>query len=299
MLSQKQVSNASILSGFSKNEENLEQIILLQFKRGIQAQCLTRHTMAKEFWIGDVQEGAHDGAEVELKGWVKRTRGSNKIRFVVLRDSTGTIQCVAKRETLGDEAFEELNLKDNVSKEINRAWLNLALERQEFNFFKKKYRNKTILIASERIDFLLWNGMTSQAKRVINYLDKDIRTLAKARISLRSQSYGVDSLISKVPANLKEDPGLAYERFIWRARKGRIDSATEILKTHSQSKETLKFPLKWSRKRRDYARQAMRDNKSELAYYLASNHFVSGGSDYADLEWLAAVSYTHLRAHET
>ena len=31
----------------------------------------------------------------------------------------------------------------------------------------------------------------------------------------------------------------------------------------------------------------MRDNKSELAYYLASNHFVSGGSDYADLEWLA------------
>ena len=64
--------------------------------------------MAKEFWIGDVQEGAHDGAEVELKGWVKRTRGSNKIRFVVLRDSTGTIQCVAKRETLGDEAFEEL-----------------------------------------------------------------------------------------------------------------------------------------------------------------------------------------------
>ena len=64
--------------------------------------------MAKEFWIGDVQEGAHDGAEVELKGWVKRTRGSNKIRFVVLRDSTGTIQCVAKRETLGDEAFEGL-----------------------------------------------------------------------------------------------------------------------------------------------------------------------------------------------
>ena len=64
--------------------------------------------MAKEFWIGDVQAGIHDGAEVELKGWVKRARGSNKIRFVVLRDSTGTIQCVAKRDALGDESFEEL-----------------------------------------------------------------------------------------------------------------------------------------------------------------------------------------------
>ena len=64
--------------------------------------------MAKEFWIGDVQAGVHDGAEVELKGWIKRTRGSNKIRFVVLRDSTGTIQCVAKRDAIGDEAFESL-----------------------------------------------------------------------------------------------------------------------------------------------------------------------------------------------
>ena len=60
---------------------------MLSNKRGIQAQCLSRTNMAKEFWIGDVQAGAHDGAEVELKGWIKRSRGSNKIRFVVLRDS--------------------------------------------------------------------------------------------------------------------------------------------------------------------------------------------------------------------
>ena len=64
--------------------------------------------MAKDIWIGDVQNGDHDGAEVELKGWVKRTRGSNKIRFVVLRDSTGIIQCVAKRDVVGDEQFESI-----------------------------------------------------------------------------------------------------------------------------------------------------------------------------------------------
>ena len=65
-----------------------------------------RRGMAKDIWIGDVQNGDYDGQEVELKGWVKRTRGSNKIRFVVLRDSTGSIQCVAKRDTVGDDAFE-------------------------------------------------------------------------------------------------------------------------------------------------------------------------------------------------
>jgi len=64
--------------------------------------------MVKTIWIGDVQSGMYDDQVVELKGWVKRTRGSNKIRFVVLRDSTGTIQCVAKRDVLGDEAFESV-----------------------------------------------------------------------------------------------------------------------------------------------------------------------------------------------
>ena len=64
--------------------------------------------MVKTIWIGDVQKGQYDGQSVELKGWIKRARGSNKIRFVVLRDSTGTIQCVGKRDALGDETFDLL-----------------------------------------------------------------------------------------------------------------------------------------------------------------------------------------------
>ena len=64
--------------------------------------------MGKEYWIGDVMAGSHDAKEVVLKGWVHRARGSNKIWFIVVRDSTGHIQCVAKREAVGDECFESL-----------------------------------------------------------------------------------------------------------------------------------------------------------------------------------------------
>ena len=64
--------------------------------------------MQKDIFIGDVQSGDHDGQHIELKGWINRTRGSNKIWFVVLRDSTGRIQCVAKREDLGDDTFDAL-----------------------------------------------------------------------------------------------------------------------------------------------------------------------------------------------
>jgi len=62
--------------------------------------------MAKDCWIGDVHKGNFDGQEIELKGWIHRTRGSNKIRFLVLRDSTGVIQCVIKRDSVGDHSFD-------------------------------------------------------------------------------------------------------------------------------------------------------------------------------------------------
>ena len=45
--------------------------------------------------------------EVRIRGWVHRERGSNKLKFIVLRDSTDIIQCVIERETAGDEKFEE------------------------------------------------------------------------------------------------------------------------------------------------------------------------------------------------
>ena len=64
--------------------------------------------MQKSIFIEDIKSGNYDGQIVDLKGWVSRTRGSNKIRFIVLRDSTGRIQCVAKRDVVGDDVFEKL-----------------------------------------------------------------------------------------------------------------------------------------------------------------------------------------------
>jgi asparaginyl-tRNA synthetase len=47
--------------------------------------------------------------EVALRGWVYRERGSNKIRFIVLRDSTNIIQCVLKRDDFSDELWEQID----------------------------------------------------------------------------------------------------------------------------------------------------------------------------------------------
>jgi soluble lytic murein transglycosylase len=157
----------------------------------------------------------------------------------------------------------------------------------------KKNSEITKPLINTRIDFLLWNGMVGDANLLLPYLSKDRQRLVRARLALLKQDYGVDLLIKNIPANLKSDAGLAYDRFLWRAKKGRSNDAIDILKQQSLSGSNLKYPNKWSRKRRDYVRQAMRDNQPELAYFLASNHFLTSGSDYADLEWLAG--YISLR----
>jgi len=53
--------------------------------------------------------GAHDGKAVTLRGWVYNRRSSGKLQFIMLRDGTGVIQCVASRGSFSEEDFEILD----------------------------------------------------------------------------------------------------------------------------------------------------------------------------------------------
>jgi len=58
--------------------------------------------------------GASVGKEVTLAGWVYNKRSSGKIRFVMLRDGTGVIQCVFLKNQVPGAAFD---LADSVTQE--------------------------------------------------------------------------------------------------------------------------------------------------------------------------------------
>jgi asparaginyl-tRNA synthetase len=51
----------------------------------------------------------HVGETVHLRGWVFNTRSSGKIRFLILRDGTGFLQCVAGAQDLSEAEFEVLS----------------------------------------------------------------------------------------------------------------------------------------------------------------------------------------------
>ncbi len=138
-----------------------------------------------------------------------------------------------------------------------------------------------------RLDDLLWRGQSTAARRNIPRAPEGWPELAEARLTLVERAPGVDTRIEAVPEALQDHPGLAYERFNWRARKGRHSEAIALLVTRSADPEKLGRPEKWANWRRIYARRALREGRPEEAYTLASHHFLVDGSAFADLEWLS------------
>jgi asparaginyl-tRNA synthetase len=56
-----------------------------------------------------IQEAIKKGkGEVAIRGWVHRERGSNKLKFIVLRDSTNVIQCVLKKDNF-EKSWDEID----------------------------------------------------------------------------------------------------------------------------------------------------------------------------------------------
>ncbi len=53
--------------------------------------------------------GKHVGEEVTINGWLYNKRSSGKIRFLVIRDGTGILQCVMVKNALPEETFNKFD----------------------------------------------------------------------------------------------------------------------------------------------------------------------------------------------
>lgn len=167
------------------------------------------------------------------------------------------------------------------------AWRDLNLDAEEQALFLRNHRSDIASAHVARLDRLLWAGRTRDASAMLDLVPADWRKLAEARIALRLDENGVDGLIAAVPASLRGDPGLAYERFLWRTRKGRTESARTLMMERSSSADALGRPEDWGNRRRSLARDLMRDDRDREAYRLAANHHLTEGRHYSDLEWLS------------
>ncbi|MDU8943976.1 lytic transglycosylase domain-containing protein [Ovoidimarina sediminis] len=182
------------------------------------------------------------------------------------------------------------------------AWTMHDLTQADERYLLERYGEVLKDHHEARLDYLLWAGEAEAAERLFPRVSEGWQALARARIALRKKAKGVDTLIEKVPARLAGDPGLAYERFMWRLDKGRRDGAVEILLEREGTRAALGQPAHWGNWRRILARQWMRAGDGKTAYAIASAHGMTPGEgySYADLEWLSGyLALTYLDDAET
>ena len=170
-----------------------------------------------------------------------------------------------------------------------RAWREMSLTPDEESRLLASWSGVLAPYHVERLDMLLWRGLTGEAERMLSRVDAAHQALARARISLRRGDPGVDTLVARVPSALAGDAGLAYERFRWREKHGMGEAAEEMMRQRSTSAAALGRPEAWADERIDMVREDERNGRYREAYLLAAQHFLdpSVGYDYNELEWLA------------
>jgi soluble lytic murein transglycosylase len=183
------------------------------------------------------------------------------------------------------EALFEAGDSDPAIELIRVAWVNGEFSAREDKRFYQKYRRhlrEQDHIA--RLDRLLWEQRLGPARHMLERVPAGHRRLAEARMRLQRRQGGVDRVIEAVPASLREDPGLVFDRLSWRRKRHLHDGVAEIL---LDPPSVLGNPSRWWFERELEIRRLLRQRDFDLAYRLASRHGQTQGLDFAEAEWLA------------
>jgi soluble lytic murein transglycosylase len=172
--------------------------------------------------------------------------------------------------------------------EAHRAWAVLPFTPEDEAALLALQGSAMDVAHEVRLDNLLWDGeRISEAQRMMPRVSADWQALARARMALRALSDDANGLVAAVPASVKDDPGLAFERFLFRMRKENYADAGAFVIERSTSAAALGRPEAWVERRATVARWMMRNGQEKAAYQAAASHQLTDGDGFIDLEFLA------------
>jgi soluble lytic murein transglycosylase len=168
---------------------------------------------------------------------------------------------------------------------VSPYWQTLNFNREDDKQFHRKYR--THLANADqfiRLDRLIWDNQYGSATRMLSRVDAPQAALGRARLALMRREAGVDGAIAKVPAALRDDLGLQYERLRWRRRKGKDQSARELL---FDAPIATTNQEQWAAERLILARRALVQGHYSEAKRMVATHGLTSGGKFAEAEFLA------------
>jgi soluble lytic murein transglycosylase len=175
--------------------------------------------------------------------------------------------------------------RDEARRAARQYWVSTDFASDDENIFRIRF--KTLLSPDDeiaRLERLLADQRIAAAGRQIQRVPSAAAALARARLALIANRPGVDALIERVPPGLRDDPGLTYERAVWRQRRGRYEGVVELIDSlpprHPQA-------TAWWRLRNWVAWRALERNDYALTYRMSAQHGHTDGVPFADGEWQA------------
>ena len=185
-------------------------------------------------------------------------------------------------------AYRALGRADQAKALIRRFWREEVFESEPQH--QMLYRFGDLLTVDDhvrRADMLLYGSQGPATRDIVDLLPPDQQSLARARMALRQGDANAQSLIDSLPPNLRDDPGVAFERakYLLRHKDGVL--ALSMLPHLSRSPPGDDAAQALWIVRKGLINAALQTRNYQAAYEAAAGNGMSSGVDYTEAEFFA------------
>jgi len=138
-----------------------------------------------------------------------------------------------------------------------------------------------------RLDRLLWDRRTSDARATAKLIGENAKALADARIRLMTRSRNAPDAVARVQGAMRNDSGLLFDRIRYERRTGNDDATVPLILTAPTQPHQMIDPDAWWIERKIAARVALANGQFKEAYEIVSKNGLKSGGDFADAEFLS------------
>ena len=141
-------------------------------------------------------DGKYEGKEVRLRGWVHRIRKQKKMVFVILRDPSGVVQTVIKKDVVSESSYadaekmliESLVTLEGTVKADSRAEGGFEVQVKEFNVLH--FAEEFPITENQSTEFLNDNRhLWMRSRKLTNVLKVRDEVFRSAREYLRNEGF--------------------------------------------------------------------------------------------------------------
>ncbi len=181
----------------------------------------------------------------------------------------------------------------NGQTDVGKKWIQRAWAQNDFSPNRQREilaQFGTYLTTSThkaRLDRLLWDRRTADARTTAALIGNNAEALAEARIRLMTRSRSAPDAVARVPSAMRDDAGLLFDRIRYERKLGNDDATVPLILTAPGLPHQMVDPDAWWLERKIAARVALANGQYQDAYDIVSKHGLKDGGDYADAEFLS------------